>query len=190
MREILTWLPFGVFISCWFIRLLIPAAKIGLNRRGVTAKRLTVCALLSMAAALTGTCLLHIVRVSSASMSPFLLTGDLLLVHPVRDYQPARDAVIVALCRYGVVVKRVFGVGGDEVETTEHELRRNGTTVRWLPERIAPFGRHRVPTGNVFLIGDHATNSVDSRIFGDIPTRQILSVPFFRVWPPSRWGRI
>jgi signal peptidase I len=55
-----------------------------------------------------------------------------------------------------------------------------------------PFGaprRVRVPRGHVWLEGDNARNSTDSRAYGPVPAALLRGRVVARVWPPweARW---
>lgn len=47
-----------------------------------------------------------------------------------------------------------------------------------------------VPKGHVWLQGDNARNSTDSRSYGPVPVNSVRARVFFRCWPPSRVGAI
>jgi inner membrane protease subunit 1 len=48
----------------------------------------------------------------------------------------------------------------------------------------------RVPPGSVWLQGDNAMNSTDSRDYGAVPEQMILGRALVRVWPPSGFGAV
>ena len=49
-----------------------------------------------------------------------------------------------------------------------------------------PHAPHaRVPKGHVWLLGDNASNSTDSRTYGAVPAAMIKGRVFCRAWPPS-----
>ena len=45
------------------------------------------------------------------------------------------------------------------------------------------FGPVDVPAGEVFLLGDNAGSSIDSRAFGTVPAADVVGVVDGRVWP-------
>jgi signal peptidase I len=45
-----------------------------------------------------------------------------------------------------------------------------------------------VPEGFYFALGDNSRDSFDSRYWGFIDEKDIIGVPYLRVWPVSRFG--
>ena len=45
-----------------------------------------------------------------------------------------------------------------------------------------------VPTGELFVMGDHRQQSADSRIFGPIPISSVIGRGLIRYWPISQFG--
>jgi signal peptidase I len=119
--------------------------------------------------------------------------GDI-VVFKTDDLQPAN-------VRPGqFFVKRIAALPGERVEITNGRLLVNRQRIE-TPAILA--GDDFTPTGNglfneadgfvvpahsYFVIGDNATNSLDSRYFGAIPRRSIIGKATKIYWPLSRAG--
>jgi signal peptidase I len=161
------------------------------------ARRLAAAGLLVLLVVLGRTFLAAPVRISSESMAPTLLRGDVVLVD--------RRALAVSELRRGDLVtfanpqtseeslKRVVALPGDTVATIDAVLHVNGAPV---DEPYVDFrdwegifsARVTVPRGAVFLLGDNRGGSVDSRDFGAVPVERLDGRVLVRLWPPVRVG--
>ncbi len=123
------------------------------------------------------------------------------------QYVPKRGDVIIlsesGLSNYGdtedtkQLVKRVIGLPGDHIV-----IKDNAITVYnkqypngFKPDATLPYGQHGAipPTMNnldltlsstqLFVCGDNRPNSLDSRIFGPIQTKQVVGKLVARVFP-------
>lgn len=116
------------------------------------------------------------------------------------------SAALVGFARPGETdyTKRVVGIGGDRVACcdTEGRITVNGAAVdesRTLfpgddPSEV-PFDI-AVPEGKLFVLGDHRSDSRDSRDHlgepggGMVPVDRVIGRADRVVWPPSRWGTL
>ncbi|WP_422933438.1 signal peptidase I [Sinomonas sp. P47F7] len=102
-----------------------------------------------------------------------------------------------------VYVKRVVGVAGDHVQccTTDGRLTVNGTPLDepYLYPGDAPSSMKFdvvVPAGRLWLLGDHRSDSVDSRSLlgapggGLIRTDRVIGEPVSILWPLDRFGAV
>jgi signal peptidase I len=98
-------------------------------------------------------------------------------------------------------IKRVIGLGGDTVEIRDGDVFINGTLIDeeylFAPEpddppqpTTVPGDEHRwiVPADELFLMGDHRSNSADSRTFGPVPSEQVIGRAWLRYWPIDVFG--
>ncbi len=100
------------------------------------------------------------------------------------------------------LVKRVIGIGGDTVAccSPEGKIVRNGEP---LDEPYAYPGDPTdqvtfditVPEGRLFVMGDHRSDSADSRFHldeydGTIPVGSVVGRAEVIMWPPSRWATL
>ncbi|UYG15487.1 signal peptidase I [Brachybacterium huguangmaarense] len=150
--------------------------------------------------------------VPSASMSPTLRTGDVLLVDRTQRGTARRGEIVVfdgteyfGPGRDGkrYWVKRVIGVGGDRVRCCDDagHLTIDGTALDepYLAPGTAPSDVAfdvEVPAGTVFVLGDNRADSSDSRDHlgspggGMIPEDRIVGEVRRIIWPIPRWGPV
>jgi signal peptidase I len=151
-------------------------------------------------------------RVDGESMLPNLDDGEMLLVNrnayefvDISDNRyypfdpPKRGDVIVFDPPTGSdkpYIKRVIGLPGEEVTFGDGHVFINGeqlpedyiqdrTTCR--PAR-SDYCDVVVPEGDVFVLGDHRSNSSDSRVFGPVPVGNIVGKAWFSYWPVNDVG--
>lgn len=156
-----------------------------------------------------------IYSIPSASMAPTLQVGDALLVEKMslKKEPPRRGEIVLfqppqKLQRYMSVgshhdgtlgrewrrgsgdvlfVKRVVAVGGDKIEVRGSEVRVNGIVVDRAVAGCAEMALQRMPEGYLFVVGDNADRSIDSRYWGLLPVECVVGRPLARIFPPDRW---
>jgi signal peptidase I len=161
-----------------------------------------------LVAVVVRTFLVQTFYIPSESMEQTLLINDRVLVNKVvydlRD--PERGEVIVFEPPSGWgagpnkddYIKRVVGVGGDQVKCCD-DLKRitvNGTPID--EDYLFPGDKPAdtpfdvtVPKGRLFVMGDHRTASADSRVHldlddGTIPVDRVVGRAFVIFWPMDR----
>lgn len=101
------------------------------------------------------------------------------------------------------LIKRVIAGPGQTVDIKENavwvdgqkldEPYTSGTPTLPLSESIMggeiryPF---TVPAGQLWVMGDNRTDSLDSRYFGPIALSSVTSEAVWIYWPPNRWGAL
>ncbi|MHB9858768.1 signal peptidase I [Streptomyces sp. YIM S03343] len=150
-------------------------------------------------------------QIPSGSMEPGLRIGDRVLVDKLAygsGARPQRGDVIVfdgtGYFGHADYVKRVVGVGGDHVVCCDKEgrIEVNGRPVdetAFLHPGDSPSEVDFdvvVPHGTVFVLGDHRSDSADSRDHlgspggGMIPVSAVIGRADWIVWPPGRATRL
>ncbi|WP_405535218.1 signal peptidase I [Streptomyces sp. NBC_00075] len=105
------------------------------------------------------------------------------------------------------LIKRVIGVGGDTVECNgTGPLKVNGkaldepyvyagNTPCSVDDQGGQF-KVTVPTGKIWVMGDHRQNSLDSRYHqedknaGFVPVDNVVGRAIVVAWPPTRWDTL
>ena len=171
--------------------------------------------------------------IPSESMEPTMLVDDKLLVQKVSYWsgEPNRGDIVVfddpggwlgeeesrhasnaiqrALETVGLfptgghLIKRVIGVGGDEIVCCNEagRLTVNGTELAepYLLDESATVDQRfdvKVPDNHLWVMGDNRGNSADSRSHlgdpggGFIPVKAVVGKAWLRVWPWNRAGII
>ncbi|WP_371494797.1 signal peptidase I [Kitasatospora sp. NBC_00374] len=113
-------------------------------------------------------------RVVGTSMEPTLHKGDNLVLEVVDPGEVRRGDIVMLTAPDpigpGMVVKRVVGVGGDELSSdAAGYLQLDGRTVPepyvTATDRGKPVAATKVPEGRLFLLGDNRPDSLDSRYY-------------------------
>ena len=136
-------------------------------------------------------------RVEGQSMEPNLHSEQRLVVEKLsyRFHGPQRfDIVVLSMPSQGdeLLIKRVIGLPGEEVEIRDGEVYVNGIL---LEEPFTDDSTHpgrdskvTVPPLHVYVMGDNRDRSNDSRSFGPVPIDNIVGRAWFSYWPPEQIG--
>jgi signal peptidase I len=135
------------------------------------------------------------VRISSGSMSPTLLPGDVVITSraalAVGELE-RNDLVTFSSPQDGErALKRVVGLPGDRVVIKDAVLHVDDRPVEepWVDhERIDAYysETYVVPEGSVLVLGDNRANSTDSRDYGPVDADDVTGRVLVRLWPPVR----
>jgi signal peptidase I len=100
-------------------------------------------------------------------------------------------------------VKRVIGIGGDRVRCCDRQgrIEVNGEPLdeSYLYPGDKPSNVRfdiEVPEGRLWVMGDHRSDSADSREYlgspggGTVPEDQVIGQVEWIGWPPSRWSSV
>ena len=103
-------------------------------------------------------------------------------------------------------IKRVVGLSGDTIEVQDDHIVLNGKRLQYGrsgsgpesealghvkhlvltgPGPVANHGPTTVPSGQVFVMGDHRNDSADSRVWGPLPLERVRGRAVLRVFGPS-----
>ena len=135
----------------------------------------------------------QVARVEGRSMEPTLHDQDRLVVNKLayRIHAPEVGDVVMLLHPNNpeqTLVKRVVASPGDTIGFQAGVVVRNGAreAETFVPDQFRqPDDREAilVPEGFYYVLGDHRSNSTDSRSFGPVPRKYILGRVQVRWWP-------
>jgi len=157
-----------------------------------TVRRVMSFAVVVVALLIVRTFVAEPVRVHGESMEPTLRSGAVVVIDKLsyRTHDPRRGDVVVTSDprNEAPIVKRVVAVAGDSVGIDNGSLVVNGVTVAetYIDNTGMAgfyFGPDVVPPGDVFVLGDHRADSIDSRTFGPIPLDNIDGRVLTKIWP-------
>ena len=149
-------------------------------------------------------------RVDGESMLPNLDNGQMLLVNR-NAYQhvdiggnryypfdpPERGDVVVfdpPASSDKPYIKRIIGLPGEEITFAQGHVFVDGVQLPedYIQDRTRCNREDRcdvvVPEDHVFVLGDHRSNSSDSRVFGVVPVENIVGKAWLSYWPPNDMG--
>jgi len=142
-------------------------------------------------------------QVMQGSMERTFFENDYVLVDRLTprwdDYSPGDVVIFRAPAARDTMgtpfIKRVIGVAGDTVEVRDDGLVSvNGVVLdepyiyrddagNAEPTEASDQTRWVVPSGQLFVMGDHRRRSDDSRVFGPILVSSVIGREVLRYWP-------
>ena len=148
--------------------------------------------------------------IPSGSMLPTLQLKDKILIEKVRPrinkkfgrslnygeivvFYPPQLLVDNGYDPDAALIKRLVGLPGDIIEIKEGNLIRNKVLVKepWLLEKINyDMKPIKVPTHQIWVLGDNRNNSLDSHIWGALPEENLIGTAVLRYWPIKSFGPI
>lgn len=111
--------------------------------------------------------------------------GDVIVFNPPSNWVQAQGQPYI---------KRVIGIGGDTVELKGGKVLINGTALlepyvyqedgnSQPTDALIGVAKWVIPQGQLFLMGDHRSNSADSREFGPVDITAVIGRAWLRYWP-------
>lgn len=132
------------------------------------------------------------VEVSGSSMSPTLTSGDILVAKRDASKVNRGDIIIIAnkASAGSLLIKRVIGIGGDEIVIEDGKVYRNGELLieEYILRQDSTFAPdctddsgiekkvYNIGENEVFFLGDNRTDSLDSRYYSTCELENIVGI--------------
>jgi len=157
--------------------------------------RSTVYALITVAAiaVLVATLLLPVLRIYGDSMTPTLEDGQLIVSVKTADFETGD--VVAFYYNNKILVKRVIANSGDWVDIDEDgsvTVNKVSLDEPYVVDKALGNCNielpYQVPDGQIFVMGDHRSVSIDSRhsSVGCVADEQVVGKLVLRIWPLNR----
>lgn len=137
------------------------------------------------------------IRVNGDSMIDTLHNKDIMILDKIsyRFNEIKRFDIVVIKEDKEYLIKRVIGLPGEKVEYKDNELYINGNKIdedfthkKTEDFSLGELDSETIPENEYFVLGDNRENSMDSRIIGFIPRKNILGKTTLTILPFSRFG--
>lgn len=146
---------------------------------------------------LISTLFLQVLQIYGSSMTPTLYEGN--IVVSVKGSGFERGDIISFYYNNKILVKRAIAFEGDFVDfdkdgnlyVNNKKLDEPYVSDKSLGECDIELP-YQVPSGKIFVLGDHRATSVDSRstVMGCVSEEQIVGKIWLRVWPLDLFGGV
>ena len=131
------------------------------------------------------------VYVNGESMMNTLHNGDIMILDIIgsKHSNIKRFDIVVVDSGKELIIKRVIGLPGEEIEYIDDQLYVNEKKID------DPYGSNKtenfkvkVPKNKYFVLGDNRGNSMDSRYFGPFSKKEIKGKTKLVIFPFNRFG--
>lgn len=138
-----------------------------------------------------------LIKVNGNSMDDTLENKDIMILDKLsyRFSSIKRFDIVVVRQDKEYLIKRIIGLPGENVEYKDNILYINGKKVEenFSHKKTEDFtleelDSKKVPDHYYFVLGDNRGNSMDSRMIGFIPRKNIIGKTSLTLFPPHRMG--
>ncbi len=138
-----------------------------------------------------------LIKVNGSSMDDTLENKDIMILDKLsyRFSSIKRFDIVVVKQDKEYLIKRVIGLPGENVEYKDNTLYINGEKVEedFSHKKTEDFtleelDSKKVPDQYYFVLGDNRGNSMDSRMIGFIPRKNIIGKTSLTIFPLHRIG--
>lgn len=132
------------------------------------------------------------IKVNGPSMNNTLYDKDIMLLDEISYRFLSIKRFDIVVVKYGneLIIKRVIGLPGEKISCSDNKLYINGEILRenYSIGITSDFSEITISENEYFVLGDNRENSIDSRIIGSIPIKQIKGKAILTIYPFQRFG--
>lgn len=148
--------------------------------------------ILILAVVLIRTFLFTPIKVNGMSMTPTLNHKDTMILNKIgmKINDIKRFQIVVIKTSDSYLIKRVIGLPGETIEYKDEKLYINGKKIKdpYYKNNTLDFDKVKIGKNEYFVMGDNRSNSIDSRIIGNIPEKDILGTTKLIIFPFNNIG--
>ena len=126
---------------------------------------------------------MRIIEVIGNSMEPSLKEGQFVLTKGI-SYPIKRNQIVLVAYNDKLLIKRVMGLPGEIIQIKGSNILVNDDILKPFSSSINHIWE--LDVDQFVLLGDNASNSLDSRKFGEIDSKQLIARIIFKLWPFGR----
>jgi len=167
--------------------------KIKRELRRSTYNMIRTFVVIAAASVLVSTILISVLKINKNSMTPTIEEGEIVVA--VKRFGVNKGDIVAFYYNNKLLIKRVIATAGEWVHISEDgtvEVDRVVLDEPYILEKS--LGEcdiempYQVPDGSYFVMGDHRSTSLDSRLqdIGSISKEQIEGKVVLRIWPLSK----
>lgn len=106
------------------------------------------------------------------------------------DSNPHSARSLLRVHKRDLFVKRIAALPGDQVGIEDGDIVVNGKHVSKAAPGSKDSVERIVPEHFVYVLGDNAEHSLDSRYWGLLRKDDLVGRPLLRIWPPARISEV
>jgi len=132
------------------------------------------------------------IKVNGTSMMTTLSHGDTMILNKIgmKISDIKRFQIVVIKTSDSYLIKRIIGLPGETIEYKEGKLYIDGEEMSdpYYKNNTLDFDKVDIPKDHYFVMGDNRSDSIDSRIIGNINKKDILGTTKLIIFPISNIG--
>ena len=132
------------------------------------------------------------IKVNGTSMMTTLSHGDTMILNKIgmKLSDLKRFQIVIIDTHDSYLIKRIIGLPGETIEYKEGKLYINDEVIDdpYYKNNTLDFDKVDIPKDHYFVMGDNRSDSIDSRIIGNINKKDILGTTKLIIFPISNIG--